>query len=559
MIKRLLPFCAFLALFMISFNSSAQLNINNATFAIQTGATVTVQGNLTSNVNITGSGKILMKGSSLQNVNMNGTSLPNLEIDNASNVSLTGNTTVANQLLFTNGKLLLGNNNLTIETAGTIAGGTSNKFIVTNGTGYIKKNNIGSIGFFFPAGFSATEYNPLTLSNLGAPDNFTLRTTQNVLINGVTPATTGFANNSWIIGEDVVGGSNLTMIADWNAADELSGFNRTKTGIARYTAGSDWDLPASNVLAASGTGPYERTRAGINSTGTFAVADLQQVNRATVNLKAFLQGAYTGTGGGIAAGLMRDQLRANGVLPTTQPYAGGKFVQTGVQGGSETVASTVFNPAASTNNNIVDWVFVTLLDAASPATKLQTRAAFIQRDGDIVDLDGVSPLSFPINTNGNYHISVGHRNHLSVRTPNASPLNLVENGPAATWDFTTGTDKAYNDPLITSNTALVSVSFSGNTKFSLRGGNTDGMTNAGANGKTVIYSGAGNDKSTILSTALAANPSGSLAITAANYLTRGMFDLNLNGTIVYSGSGNDPIIILNALGGNTSITAKEHQ
>lgn len=549
------------ALVLTGFGSQAQLTIQSgATFNIQSGAIVTVQGDVTSSADITGPGKLLLKGSVIQNVNMNGFIIPNLEIDNASNAVLTGGATISNDLTFTNGLLLIGNNNLLLNDITTITTPSANKFIVTNSNGIVKKNSIGAGGFFFPVGNSASEYNPLTLTNAGTVDNFTVRAASNVLVNGVNPATEDFANNSWIVGEDIVGGSNLTMIAGWDAADELLNFNRIKSGIARYVSGTDWDLPASQTIAASGSDPYLRTRTGVTTTGTFAVADLEFVNRATVNLKVFLQGAYTGAGGGIAAGFMRDQLRNLGVLPLTQPYSAGKFAHLGLQGGTETVAASVFNPVALADNNIVDWVFVTLLDAATPTTKLQSRAALIQRDGDIVDLDGVSPLSFPIDANGTYHLSVGHRNHLSVRTPNISPLNLVENAAPASWDFTTGMGQAYADGLlIGTNQPMIPITFNAVTKYSLLGGNTDGVTVVTAAGKSIIYSGSGNDKAPILSVGLAGNNSVSQAITAGNYATLGRFDLNLNGVIVYSGSGNDPIIILNALGGNTTTQAKEHQ
>ncbi len=564
MIKRTFPYAMLIWAFAcISPAAFAQLTINNAQLFIESGATVTVQGDMSSNANIGGTGKILLKGSSTQNVNMNGFTIPNLDIENPLNANLTGNAIIGNNLNFTIGSLRIGNNTLTVANNATVTNATNAKFIVTNGTGSVKKNNLGAAGntsFTFPIGYSAAEYNPVTVTNTGTADNYAARATQQVLVDGVTPATSDFANNSWVITEEVAGGSNLAIDGTWSSADELSNFNRLKAGIARYTAGSDWDLPASNVLAAAGAGPYTRNRSGITNVGTFAVADLQFVNKARVNLKVFLQGAYTGSGGGIAAGLMRDQLRANNILPVSQPYNAGKFIHQGVEGGTETVAASVFNVAAVTDNNIVDWVFVTLLDGNVPATKLQTRTALLQRDGDIVDLDGVSPLSLPINQNGNYHISVGHRNHLSVRTPNASPLNLVENAVSpVSWDFTTAVNKAYADPTITSNAPLIAVTFSGNTKYCLIGGNTDGMTNTGANGRTVIYSGSGNDKSSILSAALAGNSSGSLTITAANYQTLGRYDLNMNGSVIYSGSGNDPIVILNALGSNTSVTAKEHQ
>ena len=70
--------------------ASAQLFIDQATFTIQSGATVTVQGDVTSNTDILGTGKVILKGTANQNVNMGGFTIPNIEIDNTANVTLTG-------------------------------------------------------------------------------------------------------------------------------------------------------------------------------------------------------------------------------------------------------------------------------------------------------------------------------------------------------------------------------------------------------------------------------------------------------------------------------------
>ena len=47
---------------------------------------------------------------------------------------------------------------------------------------------------------------------------------------------------------------------------------------------------------------------------------------------------------------------------------------------------------------------------------LQTRSALVQRDGDIVDIDGVSPVTFNNVASTNYTIAVRHRNHLGLST-----------------------------------------------------------------------------------------------------------------------------------------------
>jgi hypothetical protein len=538
----------------------AQLKIDNAVFFIGSGATVTVQGDVTSNVSIQGTGLLQLKGSSLQNVDMGGNTIPNLELDNAAHATLLNtNARIGSSMIFTNGRFRLGNQNLLIDPAISSLGGVSSaRFIETNGTGVLTKEGLGATPFVFPIGFSGTEFNPLSIANTGTSDAISVRALQNVLTNGLSgaPVVSDFANNSWVVTEAVPGGSNLNLVGEWAGGDELPGFNRLKSGIARYNTGTDWDLPANNVIAAAGGGPYSRDRNSIVTPGVFAVADLEFVNRATFNVKIFLQGAYTGNTG-TAGGLMRDNYRSSGALPSTQPYGGGKFVHLGVQGGTET-----FNPSilsVTGNNAIVDWVFVTLHDAAAPATKYQTRAALLQRDGDVVDMDGVSPVSMPINSDGNYIVSVGHRNHLSVRLPNANPMNLVENAVAPSWDFTTGMGQAFTDGAILTNLPMISVTANSISRICLIGGNTDGVSSVGINGRRIIYSGSGNDRSTILSVGLSGNASTTNTITSINFATMARYDLTMNGSIVYSGSGNDPLIISNALGSNTSITATEHQ
>lgn len=545
--RRIIIFTTLICIFTIS--AKAQLVIDNATLFIQAGATVTVQGDVTSNVDIQGTGLLQLKGSALQNVNMNGFTIPNLELDNTSNATLTGNARIGASMLFTNGKFQLGTNNLLIAPTATITGNTSARFVMTNSTGVLTKQGLTTTPFVYPVGFSSTEYNPLTITNTGTTDDISVRCLQNVLANGISgsPVTSDFANNSWVVSEAVAGGSNLSMTGEWALGDELTGFNRAKSGVARFNTGTDWDLPASNVLAAAGAGPYTRNRSALNTIGVFAVADLDKVNAAKLNLKVFLQGPYNN-----GTGVMSDALRVANTIPLTQPYSSAmsaRFTRVGVYDGSvgvnESVSSNAIFDPAGTNDDIVDWVYISLNDGVTPSTKLQTRAALLQRDGDIVEYNPVSltydPVTMPIDADGNYHIVVGHRNHLSIRTP--ATLSLSDNTTTA-YSFTTAQAQAYQNIAITANTAMAPISGTFPT-FAMWAGNVNANTQ-------VKYSGGANDNLALLTIL-----GGNTTIVLSGQYSLG--DLNMNSNVRYTGSFNDNLVLLSVLSGNTTVIFTEHQ
>ena len=129
-----------------------------------------------------------------------------------------------------------------------------------------------------------------------------------------------------------------------------------------------------------------------------------------LSAKAFLQGPFS-------SGLMSDDLRLSSLIPTTEPYTGLLFGHVG--GGGETTTAGVL--AITGNNAIVDWVMLELRSGTNSAQVIATRSVLIQRDGDIVDVNGVSPVSFPAAA-GTYYVAVRHRNHLGCMA--AVPVSL---------------------------------------------------------------------------------------------------------------------------------------
>ncbi len=146
-------------------------------------------------------------------------------------------------------------------------------------------------------------------------------------------------------------------------------------------------------------------------------------NTVQVSAKAFMQGPYSSS-----TGLMADGLRSGGYIPTIEPYTGmSNFTHKGNGGGEMLDNANVLTITG--NNAIVDWVFIELRDKTTPSTVIATRSALIQRDGDIVETDGTSALTFNDVIAGDYYIAVRHRNHLGFRTAalqtlTTSPLSL---------------------------------------------------------------------------------------------------------------------------------------
>ncbi|MBS1583499.1 MAG: hypothetical protein JST66_14960 [Bacteroidetes bacterium] len=245
-------------------------------------------------------------------------------------------------------------------------------------------------------------------------------------------------------------------------------------------------------------------------------------NAVALNVKAFLEGAYE-----TSTGLMRDDLRVQDLLPEGEPYTALGFTHTGGGGGEEVVPS-VF--AVTGGDAIVDWVLVELRSAADPAVVVATRSALIQRDGDVVGLDGTSSVVMQA-TPGNYYVALRHRNHLGAMTATAIALS----GTAATVDLRSGSTATWGTEA-RKTTGTVRCLWAGNVY-------RDGL---------VKYTGANNDRDPILSSIGGSVPTA----VVTGYMKE---DVNLSGTVKYTGAANDRDPILVNVGGSIPTAVRLQQ
>ena len=306
---------------------------------------------------------------------------------------------------------------------------------------------------------------------------------------------------------------STTCGASWTTLyyQEALALGTTTTGTSPWapTAANQWLLHDIDISAYDGQSVVIRFT-GVNDYGDRLYLDNISVTNSGMRLalKLMLEGAYdTGTG------KMRDNLRGAGILPALEPYTVLGFTQAS-DGGGEVLQSGV--TATTGDNAIVDWVQVELRNSATPTTIVATRPALVQRDGDVVAEDGISPISLlaPV---GSYYVAVRHRNHLGVMSGNAISLGTT----TTSVDFTSPTTATYGT----------------------QAQKTIGAINALWMGNVVRdgglkYTGSGNDRDPILVR---------VGSTVPNNVVTGYFpeDCTLDGQVKYTGGGNDrdPILV----------------
>lgn len=244
--------------------------------------------------------------------------------------------------------------------------------------------------------------------------------------------------------------------------------------------------------------------------------------RLSLRVKAMLDGPYEQS-----TGLMRDGLRANGLVPLVEPYTSLGYAHVAGGGGETTTVGVL---AVTGANAIVDWVVIELRDKNDPSLVVATHAALLQCDGDIVGVNGTSPVQFTLPPD-DYHIAVRHRNHLGVMTDDPVQVSVA----LRTYDLTNGSTALYGTEA-TKTIGSVNALWAGNC----------------LDDATLRYTGAENDRDLILAAVGGTVPTA----TTTGYLPT---DVNMDGTVRYVGATNDRDPILVNVGGSIPTNTRAEQ
>jgi hypothetical protein len=173
------------------------------------------------------------------------------------------------------------------------------------------------------------------------------------------------------------------------------------------------------------------------------------LNQINLNIRIFLQGPFNN-------GEMNTSLSALGLLPQAQPFNGEPWNYNGL----ETISNNV-------SPDIVDWMLIEIRSGVAASSVVYKRACLLKKNGDLVSLDGVTPLSVTL-PQGNYYVILRHRNHLAVMSSIPVPFS----SPSVNYDFTNSPSKAYG---------LNPVFDLGNNMYGMVSGDGDASGGVGSN------------------------------------------------------------------------------
>lgn len=218
-----------------------------------------------------------------------GITLPDVTIRGGGNKRLQADTQINGTLRLEGGFLTLGNYNLTISSGGNVTGGSQLSYIQTNGAGLLKRR-VRSTQVSFPVGNSS--YNPVRLLNTfsATTDWYGVRVEDEVRMEGTTGQAmiSEVIDRTWIITEDINGGSDLHVELQWELADEMPGFERQSCFISQWS-GSEWQEQGTD--AASGNGPFRQQLEEVENVSLFSV---QSSSPLPIELSYFQGSSKTG-------------------------------------------------------------------------------------------------------------------------------------------------------------------------------------------------------------------------------------------------------------------------
>jgi len=163
----------------------------------------------------------------------------------SSNLAFAGASTLNGALTFTSGTASLGANNLTIGSTGSISGGSSTSYIITNGVGKLTQTVGAATAVLFPIGASSTSYDPVVLTPTTASD---IAVNVGTALPAAAPTSYTYNTKVWNITPVTPSSTSVTLIPSAAVSTSVSDV------IGQYISGN-----YSNTIAAKSGNAYTAT------------------------------------------------------------------------------------------------------------------------------------------------------------------------------------------------------------------------------------------------------------------------------------------------------------
>jgi hypothetical protein len=255
-------------------------------------------------------------------------------------------------------------------------------------------------------------------------------------------------NKNTITGQDIAGGGFAISLSFRDPLDDVT-FMSSLAVDARY---NDFGVYTESAVSARIWDRADTTLIEGNLVDVVLFSPFHGMLIA--NVKVFLEGPFV-------ADTLSAFLRAADLVPANQPYTAAPWGYAGTEA------------VAVVPEDVVDWVLVELRTDTTLVSTVGRRAAFLKTNGQVVDVDGVSGVTFAEVESGDYYIVIRHRNHLTVMSAEAIPLS----SSSALYDFTTGLSKYYGGE----------ARDLGSSKYAMWGGDADASGDVAALDRTATW------------------------------------------------------------------------
>jgi hypothetical protein len=384
-------------------NFRNETNVTDGAIALN--GTLKLDGNYTNNVaasdilaTIGAAGQVALTGTVMQTLGGTTTApfiFNNMTINNGSGALFTKTATVNGILTLTNGLANIGNNDFIFGPVSSVGGVPSaTAMIIGTGTGQVKKQFTSAGSFTFPVGDNnvTAKYSPATLNFISG--TFAAGAYAGInLVNARYPGDTttqGYLNRYWNVTQSGITAFSCNAAFNYLTADVVGTENKMYAVRINPLPATTFD-PANTTL-------HQLTATGLTSFGTFTGT----IAYTPLTLTVYLQGLYAG------GGLMTTAFNFDGINFTPK-----------------------WGPT------IADHITVEIHD---PVTYSTVKKVFTDVP---LNVNGTVATNIPSLQNGNYYITIKHRN--SIETVCATPQTF--NGGAITYNFSDAATKAFGSNL----------------------------------------------------------------------------------------------------------------